>query len=80
MGPPPPPPPAYPGPPPPAYPPPPDYPGSSETWWKEQEEELAFLDWFICMTAPDTWVDAVMDLVGDLVARALDGLEVGLLV
>ena len=83
MDPPPPPPPAYPGPPPPDYPPPPAYPGAAETsemWWTYQKEELSFLNWFICRTAPDTWLDAVMDLLGDLVATALEGLEGELLV
>ena len=45
-----------------------------------EKEELSLLNWFICRTAPDTWLDAVMDLLGDLVATALEGLEGELLV
>ena len=44
-------------------------------WWLYQKKELALINWYICKTAPDTWLEAVMDLLGDLITKALEGAE-----
>ena len=44
-------------------------------WWSYQKKELSLLNWYICKTAPDIWLEAVMDLLGDLIATALEGSE-----
>ena len=44
-------------------------------WWAYQKKELSLLNWFICKTAPGIWLESVMELLGDLIATALEGSE-----